>query len=70
MDDAEIDQDDVLERLLALKQEHRDLDDALSALVNAVHYDQIQVQRLKKRKLALRDLILRLENILLPDIIA
>tara|TARA_R110002167_G_scaffold222576_3_gene427520 strand:+ start:622 stop:834 length:213 start_codon:yes stop_codon:yes gene_type:complete len=70
LDDAEIDQDDVLERLLALKQEHRDLDDALSALVNAVHYDQIQVQRLKKRKLALRDLILRLENILLPDIIA
>ena len=49
MDDAEIDQDDVLD---------------------AVHYDQIQVQRLKKRKLALRDLILRLENILLPDIIA
>lgn len=70
MDEGELDQDEIQERLLVLKEEHRDLDDALSAMVNAVHYDQIQVQRLKKRKLALKDLISRLEDMLLPDIIA
>lgn len=70
MDEGDIDQEEIRARILVLQQEHRDLDDALTAMVNAVHYDQIQVQRLKKRKLALRDLINRLENILLPDIIA
>lgn len=70
MDEGELDQDEIHERLLALKEEHRDLDDALAAMVSAVHYDQIQVQRLKKRKLALKDLISRLEDMLLPDIIA
>jgi hypothetical protein len=66
----EIDQEEVRARLATLKQEHRDLDDAITTMVDARHYDQIQMQRLKKRKLALRDLINRLENMLLPDIIA
>lgn len=70
MDESELDQDEIRERLLALRQEHRDLDDALTAMIESVHYDQIQVQRLKKRKLALKDLISRLEDVLLPDIIA
>lgn len=52
-----------------LRVEHRDLDDAITALGRAVG-DQLQVQRLKRRKLALRDRIRQLEDQLTPDIIA
>jgi hypothetical protein len=52
-----------------LRQEHRDLDAAIAALTNA-GCDQIQVQRLKKRKLMLRDRVAHLEDQLTPDIIA
>ncbi|MBM3491328.1 MAG: DUF465 domain-containing protein [Alphaproteobacteria bacterium] len=57
-------------RLLALQQEHRDLDDAILALTQSAPYDQLKLQRLKKRKLALRDIIAKLESQLHPDIIA
>ena len=57
-------------RLAALRQEHRDLDAAISALAATASPDQIQLQRLKKRKLALKDQIRRLEDGQLPDIIA
>ena len=53
-----------------LKQEHRDLDTAIEALERMVAGDQLQIQRLKKRKLALKDQINRLEDQLTPDIIA
>jgi hypothetical protein len=53
-----------------LKQEHRDLDSAIEALLAAPGYDRLQVQRLKKRKLQLRDQISRIEDQLFPDIIA
>jgi hypothetical protein len=53
-----------------LKQEHRDLDAAIEALMTAPGYDRLQVQRLKKRKLQLRDEIGRIEDQLFPDIIA
>ena len=53
-----------------LKQEHRDLDSAIDALLSASGYDRIQVQRLKKRKLQLRDRIGAVEDQLFPDIIA
>ena len=53
-----------------LRSEHRDLDDVISHLVETRPYDQLQMQRLKKRKLRLKDEILRLEDELLPDIIA
>jgi len=53
-----------------LKQEHRDLDSAIDALLGASGYDRIQVQRLKKRKLQLRDRIGAVEDQLFPDIIA
>lgn len=53
-----------------LKQEHRDLDMAIDALEGIVAGDQLQIQRLKKRKLALKDQIIRLEDQLTPDIIA
>jgi hypothetical protein len=56
--------------LSRLKQEHRDLDTAIEALERMVAGDQLQVQRLKKRKLALKDRINRLEDQLTPDIIA
>ncbi len=58
------------ERLEALRQEHRDLDAAIDALTAGSVVDQIQVTRLKKRKLQLKDLISRIEDDLLPDIIA
>lgn len=65
------DQDKALrQKLEQLRQEHRDLDAAIGALTSATLPDQIQLTRLKKRKLILRDLIARLEDDLLPDIIA
>ena len=56
--------------LVQLKAEHRDLDDAINALATRSVPDMIQIQRLKKRKLFLRDEIMRTESKLLPDIIA
>ncbi len=57
-------------RLHTLRLEHRDLDDAIAALVTAAQPDQLQVARLKKRKLRLRDEIAAIEDQLVPDIIA
>ena len=53
-----------------LRQEHRDLDAAIDALLSVGSPDQLQVQRLKKRKLALRDRLSFVEDQLTPDIIA
>ncbi len=58
------------DRLAQLKQEHRDLDEAILALVSAGAHDQLQLTRLKKRKLMLRDQITKLEDEIVPDIIA
>ena len=63
-------QDERKKKLLDLTTEHRDLDNAIAALSGSGSYDPIQVQRLKKRKLALKDQIARLESDILPDIIA
>lgn len=57
-------------KLEELKVEHRDLDDAISRIAEAPPFDQVAIQRLKKRKLALRDEIGRLQDRLIPDIIA
>ena len=57
-------------QLEQLRQEHRDLDAAIEALHNAPGSDLLQVQRLKKRKLHLRDRIIEIEDQLTPDIIA
>lgn len=57
-------------RLADLKTEHRDLDDVIARLLDKAPFDQLQLQRLKKRKLLLKDEISRLESRLLPDIIA
>ena len=66
MDDKET----LTARLRELRQEHRDLDAAIDALQGAVRYDQLQLQRLKKKKLGLRDEIARIQDQLYPDIIA
>lgn len=58
------------EQLARLQQEHRDLDTAIDALVSSPGSDLIQVQRLKKRKLVLRDKIRQIEDQITPDIIA
>ena len=58
------------QKLEELRTEHRDLDDVIARVAEEAPFDQIRIQRLKKRKLMLRDEITRIENILLPDIIA
>jgi hypothetical protein len=57
-------------RLTHLRMEHRDLDMAIDALRSASSSDQLQLARLKKRKLRLKDEIAMLEDMLIPDIIA
>ncbi|MEJ7926465.1 DUF465 domain-containing protein [Sphingobium sp. AN641] len=59
-----------MRRLELLRIEHRDLDTAIAALVEGGSGDQMQLARLKKRKLRLRDEIAILEDALVPDIIA
>ena len=57
-------------KLAALKVEHRDLDDVIARSAEARPFDQLRLQRLKKRKLLLKDQISKIESELLPDIIA
>lgn len=57
-------------RLTQLRVEHRDLDAAIAALSDSGAQDQLQVARLKKRKLRLKDQIALIEDYLIPDIIA
>lgn len=55
-------------RLQELRVEHRDLDDIIHRLQREGHMDQLQLRRLKKRKLLLKDMIARLESRLIPDL--
>jgi len=64
------DTDSLKKQLDHLQLEHRDLDDVIDHLIETRPFDQLQIQRLKKRKLSLKDQIRALENQLLPDIIA
>ncbi|MES1150379.1 MAG: DUF465 domain-containing protein [Dongia sp.] len=57
-------------KLEELRSEHRDLDDVIQRLSETSPFNQLQIQRLKKRKLALKDQMTKLESKLLPDIIA
>lgn len=65
-----MDEDELRKRLAMLRTEHRDLDAAIDALTAAGSTDQLQIARLKKRKLGLKDRIALIEDQLLPDIIA
>jgi len=70
-DDPSEDTDIAIERRLAdLREEHKDLDDAIRALEDRFQPDMLQIARLKRKKLALKDEIGRLEDLLTPDIIA
>lgn len=65
-----VDREELLAELVKLREEHADLDAAVEALVNARFSDQLQVQRLKKRKLQVKDRIRHIEDLVIPDIIA
>lgn len=65
MDEAEL-----KARLHALREEHRDLDAAIEALARSAAADMLQIARLKKRKLRLKDEIAAIQDMLIPDIIA
>ena len=62
--------EEVRRKLEDLRIEHRDLDDVIIRLAEDAPFDQLQLKRLKKRKLALKDQIALLESSLVPDIIA
>lgn len=64
------DQDALRRKLAELETEHRDLDDVIARLTEEPASNQLQIQRLKKRKLMLKDEITRIHARLLPDIIA
>ncbi len=66
----DLDLEAIRTRLEQLRSEHRDLDDAIARISESAPFDTLQVQRLKKRKLVLKDLITKLESQLVPDIIA
>lgn len=71
MSNAEIEEQQLLKaRIHALESEHRDLDDVIERLSDDKPFDQLQLQRLKKRKLVLKDEIAILRSQILPDIIA
>ncbi len=63
-------QDQIVAQLHQLESEHRDLDDVIERLGDDKPFDQLKLQRLKKRKLALKDDIAKLRSQTLPDIIA
>lgn len=65
MDESEL--NDLRLRIAELRQEHRDLDQAVIALSADPWPDQLRLNRLKKRKLQLKDAIARLESLLIPD---
>lgn len=67
---SEVERAELRRQLERLREEHRDLDAAIEALDNAGAADRLQMQRLKKRKLSLRDRLSQLEDLLTPDIIA
>ncbi len=62
------DNTELLQRLQDLRIEHRDLDDVIARLALSVDLDQLQLRRLKKRKLYLKDTISKLESKLIPDL--
>jgi hypothetical protein len=68
--DDGVSEEEMRKRLELLRVEHRDLDAAIDALGSAPMIDQLQIARLKKRKLRLKDQIALIEDYLIPDIIA
>jgi len=69
-DTEPLDVEAIRAKLEVLRIEHRDLDEVIDRLIERAPFDQLQLQRLKKRKLGLKDQITKLESQLIPDIIA
>jgi len=67
---ASIDQEQLRKKLEELRLEHRDLDDVIHRLHMTGGIEQMQLQRLKKRKLKLKEMIVKIEDQLIPDILA
>ena len=65
-----VEKSEIQDMLIVMMQEHRDLDDSIRALSASSAADQLQLQRLKKKKLRIKDEISRIKDRLLPDIIA
>jgi hypothetical protein len=65
---TQVDPEEVRAQLEELRLEHRALDSAIDRLVHDPHMDQLQLRRLKKRKLQLKDMIAQLESLLIPDL--
>ena len=68
--DMDLDVEALKAKLAALKTEHRELDAVITRLAERAPVDQLELQRLKKRKLLLKDQIAKIKSELLPDIIA
>jgi len=60
----------IRKRVVELKLEHRDLDDAIEVMIATGTFEELKIKRMKRRKLQLKDDIARLENTLIPDILA
>jgi hypothetical protein len=60
----------IRKRVIELKLEHRDLDDAIEVMIATGAFEELKIKRMKRRKLQLKDDIARLENTLIPDILA
>lgn len=65
-----LDKERIREKLEELRTEHRDLDEAILRLTSASVHDMLSLQRMKKRKLAIKDMATKLESMLIDDIIA
>jgi len=61
---------EIHDKIAALSEEHRDLDQMIARVSETAPFDQLQIQRMKKRKLAIKDQLSRLNAELVPDIIA
>ncbi len=70
MSDTDLDHEQLRSKLEELKLEHRDLDDVIHRMYMTGGMEQMQLQRLKKRKLKLKEMIVKIEDELIPDILA
>ncbi len=65
---SKVEQQEIKRWLDQLQLEHRDLDEVIAHLIASNHHDLMRIQRLKKRKLKLKDMMIRLESELIPDL--
>ncbi|TDR20628.1 DUF465 domain-containing protein [Marinicella litoralis] len=61
-------QSEIVQRLVELENEHRELDEIIELLINSGEIDELKIKRLKKRKLRIKDMVVFYENMLIPDI--